>query len=301
MRIGSHGDKRASGRAGGRGGTPAAVVTLGVCAVLTAILAPITSASANPLEEVTAGSQAALEEVVNTAVPPAVTSPAVPPPSPPVSIPQPSVKTPPVSVPPVQEAIPSLPTPQTASKPSPRAPHGSEPGHGSSSGGKIASPDPPSTAAVPTPNSAIPERSSQPPVDLGRKVSPRPPAVSPGIAARRWFIHIWPAVSLGYIGRALIGGTFDALGLGSLTAPSLTVGLLSAISGLQPTAIRPRHLGVLGEEEASKGGEPIGEPSVGPIRSNPETVAFVILASLMALAALVVGSELSVFRRYRRW
>jgi hypothetical protein len=125
--------------------------------------------------------------------------------------------------------------------------------------------------------------------------------VSPGIALRHWFVHVWPAVSLGHIGRALVGRAFAALGLGSLTAPRLFVGLLPAISGFRPTAIGSPHIGVLAEEDASKDDEPSGGPSVGPIHSNPETVAFVMLAGLMALALLAFGSELPVFRRYRRW
>jgi hypothetical protein len=99
---------------------------------------------------------------------------------------------------------------------------------------------------------------------------------------------------------ALVGRAFDALGLGSLTAPRLIVGPLAAISEFQP-AIGPPHLGVLGEADASKDDEPSGGPSVGPIHSNPETVAFVILAGLTALALLAFGSEFPVFRRYRRW
>ena len=99
----------------------------------------------------------------------------------------------------------------------------------------------------------------------------------------------------------LVGRAFDALGLGSLTAPRLIAGLLPAISGFQPTAIGSPHFGVLAEEDASKRGEPSGFPRVGPIHSNPETVAFVLLVGLMALAVLAFGSEFPVFRRYRRW
>jgi hypothetical protein len=100
---------------------------------------------------------------------------------------------------------------------------------------------------------------------------------------------------------ALVGRVLDALGLGSLTAPRLIVGLLPAISGFQPAVIGSPHIGVLAEEDASKDDEPSGGPSVGPIHSNPETVAFVILAGLMALAVFAFGSEFPVFRRYRRW
>jgi len=124
--------------------------------------------------------------------------------------------------------------------------------------------------------------------------------VSPEIALPRWSFHVWPAISLDRIGRALVGRALAALGLGSLTAPRLFVGLLPAISGLQP-AIKSPHIGVLGEADASKNDEPSGGPSVGPIHSNPETVAFVMLAGLMALAVFAFGSELPVFRRYRRW
>jgi hypothetical protein len=99
---------------------------------------------------------------------------------------------------------------------------------------------------------------------------------------------------------ALVRRAFDAFGLGSLTAPRLIVGPLAAITEFQP-AIGPPHFGVLGEADASKDDEPSAGPSVGPIHSNPETVAFVILASLTALAVLAVGSEFPVFRRYRRW
>jgi hypothetical protein len=125
--------------------------------------------------------------------------------------------------------------------------------------------------------------------------------VSPEIALPHWSFHVWPAVSLGRIGRALVGRALAALGLESLTVPRLFVGPLPAIPGFQPTAIGSPHIGVLGEEDASKDDEPLGGPSVGPIHSNPETVAFVILAGLMALAVLAFGSELPVFRRYRRW
>jgi hypothetical protein len=123
--------------------------------------------------------------------------------------------------------------------------------------------------------------------------------VSPGVALPHWISRVWPAVSLGRIGRALLGKAFYALGLGSLTAPRLLVGVLPAISGFQPALGSP-HFGVLAEEDASMGGGPSGGPSVGPIHSNPETVAFAILAGLMALAILAVGSEFPVFRRYRR-
>lgn len=304
MGTGSHGDKRkTSASVAGRGWKPAAAV--GVCAALTAILAPI-GASANPLGEVVEGPKAAVEGVVSTALPPTVTSPAVPPlPSLPASTPQPPVKTPPVSAPPAPEATPSPPKPLPAVRPPslpslPHAPHGSGPDLGSSSAEKIASPEAASTAAVTPSGSATAEKSSGPPADSGRGVGARPPTVSPGIALRHWFIHVWPAVSLGHIGRALVGRAFAALGLGSLTAPRLFVGLLPAISGFQPTAIGSPHIGVLAEEDASKDDEPSGGPSVGPIHSNPETVAFVMLAGLMALAALAFGSELPVFRRYRR-
>jgi len=126
--------------------------------------------------------------------------------------------------------------------------------------------------------------------------------VSPGVALPHWIGRVWPAVSLGRIGRALVERVFDALGLGSLTAPRLVVGILPAISGFQP-AIGSPHFGVLAEEGASKAkdDQPSGGPSVGPIHSNPETVAFVILAGLMALAVLAVGSEFRVFHRPRRW
>jgi hypothetical protein len=124
--------------------------------------------------------------------------------------------------------------------------------------------------------------------------------VSPGVALPHWISRVWPAVSLGPFGRALVGRIFYALGLGSLTAPRFIVGVLPAISGFQ-AAIGSPHFGVLAEEDASKRGEPSGGPSVGPIHSNPETVAFVILAGLMALAVLAVGSEFPVFRRPRRW
>ncbi len=126
------------------------------------------------------------------------------------------------------------------------------------------------------------------------------PLVSPGIALPRWISRVWPAVSLGRIGRALLGRVFYALGLGSLIAPHLIVGVLPAISGFQP-AIGSPHFGVLAEEDASGRGEPSGGPSIGPLHSNPETAAFVILAGLMVLAVLAVGSEFPVFRRYRRW
>ena len=319
MGIGSRGDnKRTPDRAGGRDRKPA--VAVGVCAALMSILAPV-GASASPLGEVVAGPKAAVEGVVSTAVPPAVKSPTVPPlPSSPVSTPQPPVKTPPVSVPPAPEAIPSPPKPPPAVKPplpSPppsngsapqaaedamaHAPHGPGPDLGSSSGGKIASPEAASTAAATTPNSATPTQSTGPPADSGQGVGASPPTVSPGVALRRWFIRVWPAVSLGRIGRALVGRTLYALGLGSLTVPRLVVGLLPAISGFQPAAIGSPHFGVLAEEDASKRGEPSGSPSVGPIHSNPETVAFVILACLMALAVLAFSSEFPVFRRYRRW
>lgn len=282
-----------------------AAAAVGICAALTAILAP-TGASANPLGEVVEGSKATVEEVVSTVVPPAVTSPAVPPLSPPpVSTPQPPVKTPPVSVPPAPEATPSppkLPAVKPPSLPSlPHAPHSPGPDLGSSSAGKIASPEAASTAAVTAPGPATAEKSSESPTGSGRGISARPPTVSPGIALRHWFVHVWPAVSLGQIGTALIGRAFDALGLGALTAPRLIAGVLPAISGLQPTAIGSPHIGVLAEEDASKDDEPSGGPSVGPIHSNPETVAFVMLAGLMALAILAVGSEFAVFRRYRRW
>lgn len=306
MDIGSHGDKRTSGWPGGRGRKPAMAVGICVGVALTSILAP-TGALANPLGEAVEDPKAAVEGVVSTVVPPAVISPAVPPlPSPPASTPQPPLKTPPVSVPPTPEAIPSPPKPPPAVKPPslpspPRAPHGSGPDLGSSSGGKITSPEAAPTAAVTTPGSATAKKSSEPQVDSSRGVSASPPTVSPGIALRHWFIRVWPAVSLGHIGRALVGRAFDALGLGSLTAPRLIVGLLPTISGFQPTAIGSPHFGVLAEEDASKRGEPSGSPSVSPIHSNPETVAFVILAGLMALAVLALGSEFSVFRRYRRW
>ncbi len=271
-----------------------------------AILAP-TGASANPLGEVVEGSKAAVEEVVSTVVPPAVTSPAVPPlPPPPASTPQPPAKTPPVSIPPAPEATPSSPKPLPAVKlPSPPSlhgiPHSPDPDLGSSSAGKIASSEATSTEAVAAAGSATAEKSSGPQADSGRGVSARPPTVSPGIALRHWFAHVWPAVSLGRIGRGLVGRAFAAFGLGSLTAPRLIVGLLPAISGFQPTAIGAPHFGVLAQEDASKRGEPSGGPSVAPLHSNPETVAFVILAGLMALAVLALGSEFPVFRRYRRW
>jgi hypothetical protein len=124
--------------------------------------------------------------------------------------------------------------------------------------------------------------------------------VSPGIALPHWFIRVWPAVSLGYIGRALIGRAFNVFGLGSLTAPRLIAGLLPAISGFKP-AIGPSHFASHAEADASKDDEPSGGPSVGPLHSNPETVAFVILAGLTALAVFAFGSEFPVFRRYRRW
>jgi hypothetical protein len=298
-------------------------MAVGICVALTAILAPI-GASANSLGEVVEGPKAAVEGVVSTALPPVVTSPAVPPlPSPPVSTPQPPVKTPPVSVPPAPEATPSPPKPLPAVKPPslpslPHAPHGSGLDLGSSSAGKITPSGAASTAAVTVPGSATAEKSSGSPADSGRGVSASPPAVDgsrsagarfPGsvdpsvsseIALRRWFIHVWPAVSLGRIGRALVGRAFDALGLGSLTAPRLIVGLLPAISGFQPT-IGPSRFGPHAEAGSSKDDEPSGGPSVGPIHSNPETVAFVMLAGLMALAVLAFGSEFPVFRRYRRW
>lgn len=296
MGIGSHGDKRK---------TSASAAAVGICAALTAILAP-TGASANPLGGVVEGPKAAVEEVVSTVVPPAVTSPAVPPLPPPASTPQPPVKTPPVSIHPAPQATPSPPKPLPAVKlPSPPSlpgiPHSPGPDLGSSSARKIASSEATSTEAVAAPGSATAEKSSGPPANSGRGVSARPPTVSPGIALRHWFVHVWPAVSLGHIGRALVGRAFAAFGLGSLTAPRLIVGLLPAISGFQPTAIGAPHFGVLAEEDASKRGEPLGGPSVGPIHSNPETVAFVILAGLMALAVLAFGSEFPVFRRYRRW
>lgn len=323
MGLGSHGDKRTSGCAAGRGWKSATAV--GICAALTAILAPI-GASANPLGEVVEGPKAAVEGVVSTALPPTVTSPAVPPlPPPPVSTPQPPVKTPPVSVPPAPEANPSPPKPPPAVKPpslpSPpvKAPLPSPPPSGGSAAkaaeGTVAHA---TYGSGPDPGSSSGGKSSGSPADSGRGVSAAPPAVdgsrsvgtrfpasvhpgvSPAIALRRWFIRVWPAVSLGRIGRALVGRAFAALGLGSLTAPRLIVGVLPAISGFQPVIGSP-HLGVLAEDDASKRGEPSGGPSVGPIHSNPETVAFVILAGLMALAVLAVGSEFPVFRRYRRW
>lgn len=309
MGVGSHRDKRASGKkasgcAAARGGKVAAAV--GICAALTAILAPI-GASANPLGEVVEGSKAVVEGVVSTAVPPAVTSPAVPPlPSPPVSTPQPPVKTPPASLPTVPEAIPAPKLPPTVKPPSPpsapHVPHGSTPDLGSSSAEETASPEAASDAAVSTtPGPSAAEKSSGSPADSGRGAGASPPTVSPGTALRHWFVHVWPAVSLGHIGRALVGRAFAALGLGSLTGPRLFVGLLPAISGLQPTAIGSPHIGVLAEEDASKDDEPSAGPSVGPIHSNPETAAFVMLAGLMALAVLALGSEFPVFRRYRRW
>ncbi len=309
MGVGSHGDKRASGKkasgcAAARGRKVAAEV--GICTALTAIMAPI-GASASPLGEVVEGSKAAVEGVVSTAVPPVVTSPAVPPlPSPPVSTPQPPVKTPPVSLPTVPEAIPVPKSRPTVKPPSPASlphvPHGSRPDLGSSSAEKIASPGGDSAAAeTTTPGPAAAERSSGSPADAGRGAGANPPTVSPGIALRHWFVHVWPAVRLGHIGRTLVGRAFAALGLGSLTAPRLFVGLLPAISGLQPTAIGSPHIGVLAEEDASKDNEPSAGPSVGPIHSNPETAAFVMLAGLMALAVLALGSEFPVFRRYRRW
>jgi hypothetical protein len=303
--TGSYGDKRkTSASVGGRRWKP--VTAVGICAALTAILAP-SGASASPLGEVVEGSKAAVEEVVSTVAPPAVTSPAVPPlSSPPASTPQPPMKTPPASVPPAPEATPSPPKPLPAVKPPslpslPHVPHGSGPDLGSSAAEKTASPEAAPTAVVTAPGSATAEKSVGPPADSGRGVSARPPTVSPGIALRHWFVHVWPAVSLGPIGRALVGRAFAALGLGSLTAPRLFVGLLPAISGFQPTAIRSPHIGVLAEEDASKDDEPSGGPSVGPIHSNPETAAFVMLAGLMALAVLAFGSGFPVFRRYRRW
>lgn len=330
MGIGSRGEKRASGWAGGRGRRLATAVGTG--AALAVILAPI-GASASPLGEVVAGPKATVEGVVSTAVPPAVTNPTVPPlPSSPVSAPLPPVKVPPppVSVPPAPEAIPSPPKPPPAVKPpslpslppsppakaplpSPppsggsaakavegavaHAPHGSGPDLGSFSGGK---------SSEPSTDSGRGASASPPAVDGSRSASARfrgsgDPGVSPAIALRHWFIRVWPAVSLGQIGRALIGRAFDALGLGSLTAPRLIVGLLPAISGFQPTVTGSPHFGVLAEEDASKGDEPSGNPSVGPLHSNPETVAFVILAGLMALAVFAFGSEFPVFHRNRRW
>lgn len=321
MGIGSCGDKRTSGCATGRGWKSATAV--GICAALTTILAPV-SAAANPLGEVVENPKAAVEGVVSTALPPTVTSPAVPPlPPPPVSAPPP-VKTPPISVPPAPEAIPSPPkpppappavkvplpsvppsggsapkVPEDAAAHVPHGPGPAGPDFGSSSGGKSASPAM-STAAVNTANSGTAKKLSEPRADPGRGVSPSPPTVSPGVALPHWISRVWPAVSLGRIGRALVGRALYALGLGSLTAPRLIVGVLPPIPGFQP-AIGSPHFGVLAEEDASKRGEPSGGPSVGPIHSNPETVAFVILAGLMALAALAVGSEFSVFRRPRRW
>jgi len=125
------------------------------------------------------------------------------------------------------------------------------------------------------------------------------PGVSSAITLRRWFIHVWPAVSLGHIGTALVGGALYAFGLGALT-PRFIVGPLTAIKEFKP-AIGPPHFGVLGEVDASTDDEPSGGPSVGPTHSNPETMAFVILAGLTALAVLAFGSEFPVFRRYRRW
>ncbi len=296
-------------------------MAVGICVgvALTSILAPI-GASANPLEEVAAGPKAAVEEVVNTVsgVTNSVVPPVPPPPvSPPASTPQLPVKTPPVSLPPAPEAIPPPPPkpPPAVKAPLPsapkaqedsaaHAPHGSGPNlgsFGSSSGGKNASPEAASNAAATTPGPAITEKSGEPPAASGRGVSAsRPPTVSPGIALPHWFIRVWPAVNLGHIGRALVGRAFYALGLGSLTAPRLIVGLLPAISGFTP-AIGPSHFAVLGAADASKDDEPSGGPSVAPIHSNPETVAFVILACLTALAVLAFGSELPVFRRHRRW
>jgi small neutral amino acid transporter SnatA (MarC family) len=124
--------------------------------------------------------------------------------------------------------------------------------------------------------------------------------VSPGIALPHWFIRVWPAVSLGQIGRALVGRAFDVFGLRSLTAPRLIAGLLPAISGFKP-AIGPAQLSSHTQANAAKDDEPSVGPSVTPIHSNPETVAFVILACLTALAVLAFGSEFPVFRRYRRW
>ena len=298
MGIGSRGDKRAPGWTGGRGMKSA--IAVGICAALTSILAPI-DAAADPLGEMAAGPEAAVEAVGSTAIPPVVSSPAVPPlPSPPVSTPQPPVKTPPVSLPPASEAIPAPKPPPAVKPPSlpspPNASHDSVPGLGSSSEGKIALPGAASTAAM-----AAAERSTAPPAHPGHGVRVSPPTVSPGVALRHWFVHVWPAISLGHVGRALIGRVFDALGLGSLSAPRLFVGLLPAISGFQPTAIGSPHFGVLAEEDASKDDEPSGGPSVGPIHSNPETVAFAILAGLMALAVLALGSEFPVFHRHRRW
>jgi hypothetical protein len=318
MGVGSHGDKRTSGWAGGRGRKLAMAAVICVGVALTSILAPI-GASANPLGEVVEGPKAAVEGVVSNAVPPAVTSPAAPPlPSPPVSTPQLPTKAPPVSVPPAPETIPSPPNPPPALKvPLPsappsggsapkapenaaaHAPHGLGPDLGSSSGGKRASPEASSIAAGNTPGSATAKKLSEPQVDSSRGVNASPPTVSPGVALPHWISRVWPAVSLGRIGRALVGRAFYALGLGSLTAPRLIVGVLPAISGFQP-AIGSPHFGVLAEAD-SKRGEPSGGPSVGPIHSNPETVAFVMLAGLMALAVLAFGSEFPVFRRYRRW
>lgn len=304
MASGSRRDKRAPEWTDGKGRKSAMAV--GACAALTLILAPL-SASANPLDEAVAGPKAAVEGVASTAVSPGVTDTANPPvPSLPASAPQPPVKTPAVSPPPAPEAIPapkSPPTVKPLAQPSlPRVPRGSGSDLGSSSVGKTTSPEAASAAAVTTtPGPAAAERSSEPAADSGRGAGASPPAVSPGIALRHWFVHVWPAISLGHIGRALVGKVFAALGLGSPAAPRLIVGVLPAISGIQPTAIGSPHIGVLAEEDASKDDEPSGAPSVGPIHSNPETVTSVILAGLMALAVLAFGSELPVFRRYRRW
>jgi hypothetical protein len=128
-----------------------------------------------------------------------------------------------------------------------------------------------------------------------------PPTVGPRRALPHWISRVWPAVSLGRIGRALIGRVFYALGLGSPTATPLIVRFLPAIPGFQ-AELGPSHFASHAEARASKDTDPLGVPSVDPLQSNPETVAFVILAGLAAFALLTVGSELPVFRRhYRRW
>lgn len=312
MGTGSHRDK-ISGRTGRRGWKPAAV---GICAALISMAAPA-GASANPLGEVVADTQGAVEEVVSSEVPPVV-----PPASSPVSTPQLPTKAPSVSVPPPPDVTPSLPkspAAATPSLPSPKSPPAAvtpsapspphalhDPGsnigsYSRDSGDEVASPEAASSPAVTTPGPTA-DKSSGPPAELGRGIDGALPSVGPRKALPHWLSRVWPAISLGRIGRALIVRAFHALGLGSPTATRLLVRLLPAISGFQPTAIGSPHLGVLAEEDASKRDEPSGGPSVGPIHSNPETVAFVILAGLTALAVLAVGSEFPVFRRrHRPW
>jgi hypothetical protein len=289
MGTGSHADDKISGQTGRRGWKLVAAV--GICAALiTMPAAP--GASANPLVEVVADTQGAVEEVASTEVPP-VSSPA--------GTPQLPAKAPPVSAPPrpeVSPSLPKLPAAPTPSMPSPprHALHESESNSGSYSGNEVASPEAAATAVGPTNGKA-----SGPPPGSGRGVSVSPPTVGPRRALPHWLSRVWPAVSLGRIGRALIGGTINALGLGSPTATHLIVGFLPTITGFQPE-LGPSDFASRADTQASKDIEPSGGPSVGPLHSNPEAVAFVILAGLTALALLAVGSELPVFRRhYRRW